>query len=148
MSDKKGKMVIFVAPSGSGKSSMINRIHDDFPQFHWSVSHTTRPKREGEVDGEHYFFVSREEFLREKDNGTYIEHAFVHGNYYGTSKDFIDRKMAQKHLLLLDLDIQGADAFKKIFHDDCKVIFIAPPVSKSWNLVCAIGEPMRARPLK
>lgn len=120
-------MVIFVAPSGSGKSTMIKRIHNDFPQFHWSVSHTTRPKREGEINGKHYFFISQEEFLQEKEKDTYIECAYVHGNHYGTSKDFVNQATSSGYPLLLDLDIQGADAFKEIFHDDCKVIFISPP---------------------
>ena len=127
MTTQRGKMVIFVAPSGSGKSTMIKRIRKDFPQFHWSVSHTTRPKREGETEGKHYFFVSHNEFEREQEKDTYIEYASVHGNYYGTSKDFIDKATKEGHPLLLDLDIQGADSFKKIFHDDCKVIFISPP---------------------
>ena len=127
MKPKEKKIVVLVAPSGSGKSTMARVLRQDFPHLHWSVSHTTRPPREGEVHGKDYFFVSEEEFLKLKKEGDFLEWAKVHGNDYGTSKKALQSAMDKGYPLLLDLDIQGADSAKKIFGQDCKVIFLAPP---------------------
>lgn len=123
----RGKIIIIVAPSGSGKSTLIKRLKEEFRQLHWSVSFTTRPQREGEVDGKHYFFISEEEFLKKKGQGDFIEWALVHKNYYGTSKGFVSTKVDNGFSLLFDLDVQGTDNMKDEFGDEAKAIFIAPP---------------------
>jgi guanylate kinase len=125
--NKKGNIIIIVAPSGTGKSTLIKSLKEDFRELHWSVSFTTRPMREGELDGKHYFFISRDEFIKKKDQGAYIEWAEVHGNFYGTSKGFVETKVNHGFSLLFDLDIQGADNMKAEFGDDAKCIFIVPP---------------------
>lgn len=123
----RGKIIIIVAPSGTGKSTLIKRLKEEFRELHWSVSFTTREMRPGEVDGKHYFYISRDEFIKKKDQGDFIEWAEVHGNFYGTSLGFVKTKVDNGFSLLFDLDVQGADNMKKQFGDEAKAIFIAPP---------------------
>ncbi|AYF43387.1 guanylate kinase [Halobacteriovorax sp. BALOs_7] len=123
----KGKIIVIVAPSGSGKSTLIKRIKAEFLDLLESVSFTTRKAREGEINGQHYNFISEQEFLDRKENDEFLEWAKVHGNYYGTSKKFVEDEISKGHNLLFDLDIQGTDSFKEYFGDRARVIFIAPP---------------------
>lgn len=124
---KQGKLALIVAPSGTGKSTIIKRLLKDLPNIEESVSFTTRNIRPGEVDGLDYNFISEDDFKQRIEADEFLEWAQVHGNYYGTSKKFIAEKRAQGIHMLLDLDVQGADAMKEIYGDDIKVVFIAPP---------------------
>jgi guanylate kinase len=124
---KLGKIIIIVAPSGTGKSTLIKRLKEEFRELHWSVSFTTRPMRTGEVDGKHYFFISKEEFIKKRNQGDFIEWAEVHSNFYGTSKGFVESKVNHGFSVLFDLDVQGADNMKSFYQDGAKAIFIAPP---------------------
>jgi len=124
---KLGKIIVIVAPSGSGKSTLIQRLKEEFPMIEESVSFTTRDVRKGEVDKVHYNFISEELFLKMIEKDDFIEWAQVHGNYYGTSKTFVEEALTKSALLLFDLDVQGTDAMKKYFGDQAKAIFIAPP---------------------
>ncbi len=124
---KRGKIIIIVAPSGTGKSTLLERLKVDIPLLKWSVSSTTRPIREGEIDGEDYFFIPEAEFLDLKDKGEFVEWAKVHSNYYGTSKSFINQGLERGENLLFDLDVQGCDAMKEIYGNEANVIFIEPP---------------------
>lgn len=127
MHNSKGKIIVIVAPSGTGKSTLIRKILTDIPSLKESVSYTTRKKRPGEIDGVHYHFISGEEFEEMKAAGEFLEWALVHSNFYGTSKKFVENKIEQGQSLLFDLDVQGADAFKSYFSDLANIIFIAPP---------------------
>lgn len=122
-----GKIVVIVAPSGTGKSTLIAKLKEDFPQMVESVSHTTRSPRKGEEDGVHYFFTEREFFKGLIEEGAFIEWAEVHNNFYGTSKKFIDNTLKEGLSLIFDLDVQGADSFKRYFGNMANVIFISPP---------------------
>jgi len=119
-------MVIIAAPSAAGKTTLIKRYLESNKKAAFSVSHTTREKRKGEVDGEDYHFVSDEEFkvmiLRED----FIEWALVHDKYYGTSYAELDKVDGKKGVLVLDIDVQGA-IFLKSRNIDAKYIFIMPP---------------------
>lgn len=123
----KGKLIVIVAPSGTGKSTMIKRLKEDFPTLVESVSYTTRQIRPGEVNGRSYFFITKEEFLAKKDAKEFLEWAEVHGNYYGTSKKFVEECLEKGQQLLFDLDVQGTDAMKDHFGAKANVIFISPP---------------------
>lgn len=127
MTQRQGKIIIIVAPSGTGKSTLIKKLKAEYPQLLESVSFTTRPQRPGEIDGEHYHFVDTQTFEKMKDRGEFLEWAMVHSNYYGTSKKFVEEELSQGKNLLFDLDVQGTDSFKKYFQSDAHAIFIGPP---------------------
>jgi len=127
MGSQAGKIIVIVAPSGTGKTTLISRVKAVFPQIMESVSHTTRYKRSGEVDGKQYFFISKDEFENKIKNDDFLEWAVVHQNYYGTSKQFLFNQIHNGNFVLCDIDVQGADNVKKYFKDQAQVIFIAPP---------------------
>jgi guanylate kinase len=121
----QGKMVVISGPSGSGKSTICKRLLED-PRVVFSVSATTRAKREGEVDGRDYHFLSREEFKRRVEHGEFIEHAEVFGNMYGTLRSPMHEALAQEKLYLLEIDVQGALQLKALGEPGI-YIFVAPP---------------------
>lgn len=125
----EGKVIIFSAPSGSGKSTIINnlRSRNGFP-FSFSVSATNRPPRQGEQHGIDYFFLSTEEFIKRKDEGDFLETCEVYpGRYYGTLKSEVLRQCDEGQNIVLDVDVEGGIAIKKIFQDKALSIFIMPP---------------------
>lgn len=123
----QGKLIVVCAPSGTGKSTLLERLKKERPQLSWSVSCTTRPMRVGEREGVDYHYISVEEFEARIAKNDFIEWAKVHSNYYGTSKSFVDQGKEYGQALLFDLDVQGSDSMKKIYGDGAKVIFIEPP---------------------
>jgi guanylate kinase len=122
-----GKMIVICAPSGTGKSTLLGRLKADIPDLVWSVSCTTRPTRPGEVHGKDYYFIKPESFERQIAEDGFIEWAKVHSNYYGTSKRFVTEGIDNDWKMLFDLDVQGADAMKRIYGAAAQVIFIEPP---------------------
>ena len=123
----RGKAFVFISPSGGGKSTLLKKLRADFPQFKESISCTTRSPRAGEQHGVQYFFIAKGDFEQKIARGDFIEWAKVHENYYGTSKEFVETELRNGSIVLLDIDVQGADAVKRIFGDDAHAIFIAPP---------------------
>ena len=122
----KGKLFIFSAASGTGKTSLAKALVDSTPDVAFSVSHTTRAPRPGEQHGVHYYYVTREEFDRMVANGEFVEHATVFGNSYGTSKQAIQDQIQPGRNVILDIDWQGARAIKK-WRPEAVSIFILPP---------------------
>ena len=122
-----GKLIIFAAPSGAGKSSLIKKIIEiSENKLELSVSATTRLPREGETHGKDYFFISDKEFNELRNNKAFIECANVHGHKYGTLKSFVDEKMEEGIYLILDIDVQGFAQIKNATEDTVS-IFIIPP---------------------
>lgn len=121
-------LIVISGPSGSGKSTLIRRLLQKHGELVFSTSHTTRPRREREIDGKDYHFVSREQFQQMIDNDKYVEWALVFGNYYGTSYGEIESKVkeSQNTFLVLDIDVQGARNIKKKY-PAALFIFIIPP---------------------
>ncbi len=115
-----------VAPSGAGKSSLVNALLQEEPTMMLSISCTTRPPRPGEEHERHYRFVSVNEFMALRDAGTMLEWAEVHGNYYGTPRDRIDEALNQGRDVLLEIDWQGARQVRS-FLPDAIGVFILPP---------------------
>jgi guanylate kinase len=127
MKSSTAHLVVICAPSGTGKSTLLERLKSEYPKLQWSVSCTTRPIRAGEKDGKDYHFISKEKFESLIAENDFIEWAKVHSNYYGTSKSFVNRGLDQNISMLFDLDVQGADAMKRIYQSTASVIFIKPP---------------------
>jgi guanylate kinase len=119
-------MLMIVAPSGAGKSSLVNALLKEDASLKLSLSTTTRAPRPGEVDGQNYRFISKEEFIRERDQGHFLEWAEVHGNYYGTSKPWIESQMEVGNDVMLEIDWQGAQQIRKLV-PSAQWIFIFPP---------------------
>ena len=117
---------MIVAPSGAGKSSLVNALLQDDAGIKLSLSTTTRAPRPGEVDGQNYRFLSKEEFVREREQGHYLEWAEVHGNFYGTSKPWIESQMQAGSDVMLEIDWQGAQQIRKLI-PSAQWIFIFPP---------------------
>jgi len=118
--------LVISAPSGAGKTTLINRLLSYDSRFTFSISTTTRPRRNNEIDGKSYYFVQENEFKGMVDRGEFIEWALVHGNYYGTSKKEIDRICCIGKIPIFDVDVQGARSLKGRL-DGAVYIFIVPP---------------------
>lgn len=116
---------VISGPSGCGKSTLIRNLLGRLPGLRFSVSHTTRPKRNGEVEGQDYYFVTREEFERMKKTDSFLEWAEVHGHLYGTSWDEVNRKSRQGDLIL-DIDVQGARQVRNKL-EGASFVFVVPP---------------------
>jgi guanylate kinase len=125
---QEGKLVVVVAPSGSGKTTMAKRLLQDFPNLQFSVSATTRPPREGEQDGREYFFLTDQAFDERVRNGDFLEwETFYNGRRYGTLKPEVDRLLEKGYFILLDLEVNGAMNVKHIYGERCLAVFISPP---------------------
>lgn len=120
-----GKIVVITAPSAAGKTTLIKKYLEKHPQTLFSVSYTTREKRNGEIEGKDYYFVDKEKFEEMINEGKFLEWANVHEHYYGTSFEEIEKAKNKKDTLILDLDIQGA-LFLKENGIKAKYIFIEP----------------------
>ena len=122
----KGNIFVISAASGTGKTTLVSRLVQQHPNVRVSVSHTTRPPRAGEVNGQHYHFVSEEEFVRLAGEGAFLEHAQVFGNYYGTSYESVQSMCEQGYDVILEIDVQGAQQVRKALPEALS-IFILPP---------------------
>ena len=121
-----GRLFMVTAPSGAGKSSLVSALLNHDHSLVLSISHTTRDPRPGEKDGREYHFISVAEFEERKEKGEFLESALVHGNYYGTSRVWIEQQMASGRDVLLEIDWQGARQVRSKFPDTVG-IFILPP---------------------
>jgi guanylate kinase len=123
---KQGTLFIISAPSGAGKTSLVGEILSRSDNIQASVSHTTRERRSGEEDGVNYHFVTQSEFLKMVDDGSFLEHAEVFGNHYGTSESWVRMTLELGIDVILEIDWQGAEQARKHFPSS-QSIFILPP---------------------
>ena len=129
------KLIVIAAPSGTGKTSLIEALLKDSTdmKFNLSISYTTRKKRINEKDGESYLFIDKKEFERMLENKGFLEHAEVFGNFYGTSKSWVEEQLKEGKNILLELDWQGAVQVKSAY-PSAVTIFILPPSYKDLEL--------------
>lgn len=132
---QKPLVFIISAPSGSGKSTLTNELLKLVPNLEFSISYTTRPLRGSEQNGKHYHFISLDVFTRMITAGEFLEYANVHGNCYGTAREFLRQAGRKGHDLLLDIDVQGAAQIKRNLTDSTS-IFVLPPDRETleWRL--------------
>lgn len=122
----KGFLCVISGPSGVGKGTVVKEILKLRDDVSISISVTTRYKRNGEIDGKDYFFKTNEEFEQMRTNGKLLESAIVHDNKYGTPKEFVQRKIDEGKIVILEIDVQGAQQIKENF-DNAIYIFVLPP---------------------
>ncbi len=125
MTGTRGTLFVVAAPSGAGKSSLVNALLEQEPGVRLSISHTTRRPRPAESEGHHYHFIDRSQFEQQVAAGEFLEHAEVHGNLYGTSRVVVEQVLAAGHDLVLEIDWQGARQIRTLMA--CVGIFILPP---------------------
>jgi len=123
---RRGRLVVFSAPSGAGKSSLIASVMGEIQGLRYSVSATTREPRQGEIDGIHYFFMTREGFQAMIHDGQFAEWNEVHGNLYGTPRPFLDACTDRGEHVVLDLDVFGKRNFDKIYPDNVGILILPP----------------------
>lgn len=123
---ERGHLFIISAPSGTGKTTLLKAVRKRFPDMLYSISSTTRAPRNGEQDGVDYHFISRAAFKKNIEKEYWAEWAEVHGNYYGTSAQFIEKSLASGRDVFLDIDVQGTVQILKHFPDSV-TIFVLPP---------------------
>ena len=126
----KGFAIIISAPSGTGKTTVCNSLREIVPDLKFTMYHTTRKIREGEVDGIDYIFISKKEFENKIKNNDFLEWAQVHGNYYGTSLESADATINKGYDTLLEIDIQGVKSLRKMNYKGTYIIIFPPSVKE------------------
>ncbi len=123
----KPKLIVVSAPSGCGKTTIVKEILKNHPEFHFSVSATTRAKRNTETDGKDYYFITKEEFQKHIENDTLIEWQKIYDDYYGTLVSEVDKSFVCGKSVVFDIDVLGALSIKKKYPEDSMLIFIDVP---------------------
>lgn len=120
----KGLLFIISAPAGTGKTTLVQMLTKEFPHVVASISHTTRQPRQGEIEGVHYHFISKKEFVKRIDDGEFLEYVKLYDDYYGTHKLWVENQLIQGKHVILVIDTQGAELLKEM---KAIFIFISPP---------------------
>jgi guanylate kinase len=136
---RRGLLIVLSSPSGAGKTSITRALIQRDGRIHASVSVTTRARRPGEVDGQHYFFIERARFESMVARGELLEHASVFGNQYGTPRAFVEEKLAAGEDIVSDIDWQGTQQLVEKIRGDLVSVFVLPPT------MAALEQRLRAR---
>lgn len=123
----QGKLIVVSAPSGAGKTTIVKAILKKYPSMLFSISAATRARRETEVDGKDYYFLSRQEFERRIQAGELVEWEEIYGNLYGTLKQEVNKALSSGKVMLFDIDAKGGLSIKRTYPRDSVLIFIKPP---------------------
>jgi guanylate kinase len=125
--NKKGRLIVIAAPSGTGKTTLVAALLAAMPDLKLSISHTTRPIRQSEKDGIDYYFVQEKNFKKLLDGRVFLEYAKVYDYYYGTSKVWVEDELNKGSDIILEIDWQGARQIKAMFNQDAVFIYLLPP---------------------
>lgn len=126
---RKGNLFIITAPSGAGKTTLVNELVKHEENLRVSVSHTTRPARSGEQDGVDYYFIEEPEFTSMLSKGDFLESAQVYGYHYGTSQTWVNHKLAKGLDIVLEIDWQGAKQVRKLYPESCSIFLLPPSIA-------------------
>ena len=124
---EKGKLIIVSGPSGAGKGTVIKKYLEKHPEDELSISMTSRPIRDNDIENVTYYFKTKEEFEKAILDGDLLEYAIYNGNYYGTPKSEVEKRIENGINVILEIEVVGAMNVKKMMKDDCTLIFIMPP---------------------
>jgi guanylate kinase len=130
---RRGLMLVLSSPSGAGKSTIARNLLENDKMFSLSVSVTTRSRRPSEIDGVHYHFVTVKDFMRLRDSDALAEWAEVHGNYYGTPREAVEKALGEGQDMLFDIDWQGAAQLREKMRGDLVEVFVLPPSMKELH---------------
>lgn len=133
-------LFVITAPSGAGKSSLVNALTQTLPRLKQTISYTTRQPRPGESHGKEYYFVSEEAFLDLIKEDAFLEYATVHGNYYGTSREYVSTHLKAGIDLILEIDWQGARQIKKQFPQAMGIFILPPSIQTLKERLCKRGQ--------
>jgi guanylate kinase len=133
MSENKARLIVISSVSGGGKTSLIRLLTRKHPELFVAVTATSRKPRVGEVEGVHYYFLSPDEFQARIDHGEFLEHARVHGNYYGIPAAPVEAKLAEGVSVILNIDVQGMRTIKRRMGARVITIFLTPPDETVWE---------------
>ena len=140
VSMSQGSLFIISAPSGAGKTSLVTKLVENRADLEVSVSHTTRPMRDGEENGTHYHFVEKAQFEKEIEVANFLEHAEVFGNYYGTSQKVVEDKLAQGIDIILEIDWQGAEQVRKLVPSAISIFIVPPSIAELRSRLTGRGQ--------
>lgn len=135
----KGFLMVLSGPSGSGKGTVSQALISQRDDIVFSISATTRKPRPTEVNGENYFFLDEEDFKQKVEEGEFLEHAFVHTNYYGTPKEFVMEQIEKGEIVLVEIDVQGALQIKKNYKDAVFIFLLPPTMDELRNRIVKRG---------
>jgi len=136
----RGSLFVIAAPSGAGKTSLVNALLQKDQRLALSISHTTRQPRPGEKNGQHYHFVSEAAFQRMADNGDFMEHARVFDHFYGTNRHSVAQQLDAGRDVILEIDWQGARQVRAVFPDCCSIFIIPPSLEALRNRLTRRGQ--------
>ena len=129
--EESGIVLVFSAPSGAGKTTILRKVMNEMPEVVFSISSTTREPRESEVEGRDYYFVTLEEFRKKIEDDAFLEWVQLHGHYYGTEKTNLEKLCTKGKVVIIEADTTGAMNLKKVL--DCATVFIMPPDMKQLS---------------
>lgn len=135
----QGFLLVISGPSGCGKGTVSEALLEQNSDIVFSISSTTRKKRVGEEDGVNYFFIDENEFQKDVENNKFLEHAYVHNNYYGTPRDFVLNEIEKGEIVLLEIDVQGAMQVKKNYKNVVFVFLLPPTMAELKNRITKRG---------
>jgi len=138
--NRSPNLYVVSAPSGGGKTSLIDALLERDDRIALSVSHTTRPLRPGEINGVHYYFVDEETFQKLIAEGAFLEYATVFGHHYGTGRDAVSGQLQQGFDVMLDIDWQGARQVKQSFPECCSIFILPPSLKELKNRLAKRGQ--------